>query len=74
MKSTRLTSDLIFAKVLNDLPARLRWHRAEGADSEAKLQWFAAVFHLRQLIAAKEPDADKLRARLKDCEDKLRQP
>jgi hypothetical protein len=54
--------------------ARLRWHRTEAADSETTHEWFAAAFHLRQLLPAKEADADKLQERLKRCEDKLRQP
>src|SRR5207302_9123590 len=53
--------DLVFLAQLNDVPKRLRWHRAEAAESEAKQQWFGAAFHLRQLIAAKEPDEMRLR-------------
>jgi len=41
--------------------------------NESKRQWFAVVFHLRQLLAAKEADPDQLKERLKRCEDKLRQ-
>ena len=67
-------SDLVFLPRLNGLPARLHWHRAEAADSETKQEWFAAAFHLRQLLAAKEPDAEQLQERLKRCEVKLRQP
>ena len=66
------STDLDFLRQLNDVPARLRWHRTEAADSETKQQWFAAAFHLRQLLAAKEADSDKLQERLKRCEDKLR--
>ena len=32
-------------------------HRAEATDREAQQEWFAAAFHLRQLLAAKEADA-----------------
>jgi hypothetical protein len=73
-KDTRPWSDLVFLKQLNDQPARLRWHREEADASEKVGQWFAAAFHLRQLIAGKEPDADRLRERLKGCEDRLKQP
>ncbi len=41
--------------------------------SEQAKRWFAA-FHLRQLIAGQEADAEELKERLKRCEDKLRQP
>jgi WD40 repeat protein len=50
------------------------WHRREAEDSEKAGQWFAAAFHLRQLIAARETSADQLKERLKRCEDRLRQP
>jgi hypothetical protein len=43
------------------------------ADSEAKPQWFAFAFHLRQLLAAEEPEADQLQQRLWHCEGKLKQ-
>jgi WD40 repeat protein/tRNA A-37 threonylcarbamoyl transferase component Bud32 len=66
------SSDLVFLAHLNDVPARLRWHRTEAADSEAKQQWFAAAFHLRQLLAAKEADGEELTSRLKRCEAQLR--
>ena len=69
----RPSSDLVFLRQLNDIPARLRWHRAEAAASEAKHQWFAAAFHLRQLLAAKPDDTEQLRERLKRCEEKLRE-
>jgi hypothetical protein len=52
----------------------LLWHRREAAECEKAADWFAAAFHLRQLIALDEPDAEKLRERLKLCEDRLRQP
>ena len=70
----RRSSDLIFLKQLNDLDARKRYHRHEADDDEKAGHWFAAAFHLRPLIALAEPDADKLTARLKVCEDKLKQP
>jgi hypothetical protein len=65
LKASRSSSELVFLAQLNDVPSRLRWHRAEVADSEAKQQWFAAAFHLRQLLAANPSDADQLRKRLK---------
>jgi WD40 repeat protein len=51
------SSDLALLARLNDVPARLRWHRREAAASEAIQQWFAAAFHLRQLLLAHEGDA-----------------
>ena len=45
----RPSSDFVFAAQLNSVPALLRWHRDEAADSEAKHQWFAAAHHLHQL-------------------------
>ncbi len=74
LKDARPLSDLVFLRQLNDVPARLRWHRAEAADSEKKEQWFGAAFHLRQLIAAKEADSAQLKIRLNRCEDALRKP
>ncbi len=68
------SSDLVFLARLNDVPARRRWHRSEAAENEAKQQWFAATFHLRQLIAAKDADADQLKIRLNHCEESLRKP
>ena len=50
------------------------WHRQEADADEQAAHWFAAAFHLRQLIALAEPDADKLKTRLKECEEKLKQP
>lgn len=74
MDEHRPAADLIALPRLNDLSARLRWHRSEAADSESKQQWFAAAFHLRQLINAKEADADKLQVRLDRCEKKINLP
>src|SRR5262249_19942359 len=68
----RPPSDLVFLKQLNDQPARLRWHRQEADAGEKVGEWFAAAFHLRQLIAGKEPDADGLKERLKRCEERLK--
>ena len=70
----RPSSDLVFLKQLNDLDARKRWHRQEADADEKAAHWFAAAFHLRQLIVLAEPDAEKLKARLKECEEKLKQP
>jgi hypothetical protein len=50
------------------------WQEEEAARHEKAEQWFAAAFHLRQLLAHKAADADKLMERLKHCEEKLRQP
>jgi hypothetical protein len=55
-----------------------RWP-ATGSQARAGLllqvreQWFAAAFHLRQLLAHKAGDADKLKERLKRCEDNLKE-
>ncbi len=46
----RPSSDLVFLSRLNDEAARLRWHRHEADSSEKARQWFAAGFHLRQLL------------------------
>jgi hypothetical protein len=50
------------------------WQEQEAARHEEAEQWFAAAFHLRQLLAHKPADADKLKARLKRCEGKLKTP
>jgi WD40 repeat protein len=70
----RPPSDLVFLTRLNDIGTRLRWHRGEAQESETKQQWFAAAFHLRRLIDAKEADVEQLQGRLKRCEERLRQP
>jgi hypothetical protein len=70
----RPSSDLVFLTRLENPPARLRWHRSEADDSEKAGHWFAAAFHLRQLIAARPDDTGALQLRLKRCEDKLRNP
>ena len=73
-KDKRPPSDLVFLTRLNDVAARLRWHRGEAQESETKQQWFAAAFHLRRLIDAKEAAVEQLQGRLKRCEERLRQP
>jgi hypothetical protein len=50
------------------------WQEREAARHEKAGQWFAAAFHLRQLLAHKPADADKLKERLKRCEEKLKTP
>jgi WD40 repeat protein len=65
-------SELAFAARLNDIRARLLWHRREAADSEQAGQWFAAAFHLRRLIDTKPADVEQLRERLRHCEERLR--
>jgi hypothetical protein len=50
------------------------WQEQEAARHEKAEQWFAAAFHLRQLLAHKPADADKLKERVKRCEEKLRLP
>jgi hypothetical protein len=50
------------------------WQEQEAAHHEKAEQWFAAAFHLRQLLTHKAGDADKLKERLKRCEEKLKQP
>jgi hypothetical protein len=49
------------------------WQEQEAARHEKAEQWFAAAFHLRQLLAHKAGDADKLKERLKRCEEKLKE-
>jgi WD40 repeat protein len=68
------SSDLVFLSQLNDPIRRLRWHRNEADAAERGSEWFAAAFHLRQLIAAGVPDAEPLKERQKRCVDRLRQP
>jgi hypothetical protein len=50
------------------------WHQEQADKHEKDKQWFAAAFHLRQLLAHNPADADKLKERLKRCEEKLKQP
>jgi hypothetical protein len=49
------------------------WQEEEATRHEKAEQWFAAAFHLRQLLAHKPRDADKVQERLKRCEKKLRE-
>ena len=51
----RPSSDLVFARWLNDSRQRLLWHRVEAADAEQAGQWFAAAFHLGQLLLLADP-------------------
>jgi hypothetical protein len=48
------------------------WQEQEAARHEKAEQWFAAIFHLRQLLAHRAGDADQLNERLKRCEEKLK--
>jgi hypothetical protein len=50
------------------------WQEQEAARHEKAEHWFAAAFHLRQLLPHKPRDPEKLRERLKRCEEKLKQP
>jgi WD40 repeat protein len=46
------------------------WHAADAAAAEARKDWFAAVFHLRAMIAS-QPDDESLPARLAEAEQQL---
>jgi hypothetical protein len=48
------------------------WHEQEASRHEGAERWFAAAFHLRQLLDHKVANADELKKRLKDFEDKLK--
>ena len=48
------------------------WHHRAAQDAERGSRWFAAAFHLRQLLAAQPADVEQLRERLKRCADNLR--
>jgi hypothetical protein len=50
------------------------WEEPETPSHEQAEQWFAAAFHLHRLLAHNAADADKLKARLKRCEEKLKTP
>jgi WD40 repeat protein len=50
------------------------WQEQEAARHEKAGQWFAAAFHLRQLLAHKAGDVARLKGRLKRCEEKLKTP
>jgi tRNA A-37 threonylcarbamoyl transferase component Bud32 len=53
-------------------PVGGRWHHSQAAEAEAAAQWFAAAFHLKQLLAHDPNDAD-LQRRLKAVQERLAQ-
>ncbi len=60
-RQSRIRSDLVFAKQLNDPVLRRLWHLSEAANAEKRREWFAAAHHLRQLQLMADP-ADNLPA------------